>query len=488
MNDALKKQNTISIRMSGEITTKSSHTRHRFQHRLVRNIKDALGREGIKNRVSDNWYRIDIECEDPRAKEALSRIFGIQVLNDAFEIDYSSLEDLVEQTLPFFKEEVKDKSFTVKTRRAGQRENIPFTSPELNRAVGSALFPFAKGVSLKNPEVTVGIEVRADRALFHIGDVKGPGGLPCGVEGRALSLISGGFDSAVSSWLMMRRGVDLDYLFFNLGGPEHTRNVVTVLKRLTEKWSYGHSPKLHIVDFRPVVAEMKDRCPKKYWQVLLKHHMFRAAEYLVKHAHKHLGIVTGEAIGQVSSQTLPNLGAIEAGLTIPIFRPLVTYNKDEIIERAKAIGTHRVGESFPEFCDLAGGRVVTSVRPEELAEYTNKVSEATMMQVVHQRRIVRCLDLSDDIVEDVTISEVPEGALILDVREPDQIRREPIEGAVEIAFDVAIEQAQLLPKGPTYVVICQVGLKSAYVAEIMRAMGHEVYALKPKKVKIDTRR
>ncbi len=487
MKDANNTQNTISIRLSGEVSTKSSNTRRRFHQRLIQNIKDALKREGIKNRVFDNWYRIDVECDDPRAKDVLSRVFGVQMLNDAYEVQYTSLENLVEQTIPFFKEQVRGKKFAVRTRRAGQREAMAFTSLELDRAVGSALYDFSSGVSLDHPEITVGIEVRSDRALFHIGDLKGPGGLPCGVEGRALSLISGGFDSALSSWLMMRRGVDLDYLFFNLGGPEHTRNVITVLKRLTDKWAFGHSPKLNVVDFRPVVAEMKERCPKKYWQILLKHHMFRAAQYLVQHTRRHLGIVTGEAIGQVSSQTLSNLGAIEAGLSIPIFRPLVTYNKDEIIEQAKRIGTHRVGESFPEFCDLAGGRVATKVSPDELAKYTQEVSEETMMQVVHQRRIFKCSELSLDLVEDVTIPEVPEGATILDLREPHHIEREPVEGAIAIGFDVALEQAQLLPKGPVYVVICQVGLKSAYVAEIMRAMGHQVYSLKAKLEKIDPR-
>lgn len=479
MNDPAP-TNTISIRLSGEVSTKSSATRKRFHRRLIENIRDALSREGIKNQVFDNWYRIDIETDDPRAKNVLAHIFGVQVLNDAFEIQYESLEDLVAQSLPFFTEQVRGKTFAVRTRRAGQREQMAFTSFDVDRAVGSALFDVSNGVSLDDPEFEVGIEVRADRALFHIGDIQGPGGLPCGVEGRALSLISGGFDSAVSSWLMMRRGVDLDYLFFNLGGPEHTRNVITVLKRLTEKWAFGHSPKLHVVDFRPVVAEMKERSPKKYWQILLKHHMFRAAEYLVGHAHKHLGIVTGEAIGQVSSQTLPNLGAIQSGLTIPVFRPLITYNKNEIVELAKKIGTHKPSESFPEFCDLAGGRVALKVKPEDLTKHTHDVSDETMKQVVHQRRIFKCWKLSLDLVEDVTISEVPEGATILDVRAPGQIQNEPIEGAIAIGFDIVVEQAQLLPKGPTYVVLCQVGLKSAYVAEIMRAMGYDVYSLKPK--------
>ncbi len=479
MNDAAKTQDTISLRLSGEVSTKSSATRKRFHRRLIQNIRDALGREGIKYKVVDNWYRIDVQTDDLRAKDILSRIFGVQVLNDAHEIQYESLEDLVDQTLPFFKDQVFGKTFAVRTRRAGQRESIPFTSFDVDRAVGAALFDFSAGVSIKNPEVEVGIEVRADKALFHVGDVKGPGGLPSGVEGRALSLISGGFDSAVSSWLMMRRGVDLDFLFFNLGGPEHTRNVITVLKRLTDRWSFGHSPKLHVVDFRPVVAEMKEKSPKKFWQILLKYQMFQAAQYLVRHAHKHLGIVTGEAIGQVSSQTLANLGTIQSGLSSPVFRPLVTYNKDEIIQLARRIGTHKARESFPEFCDLAGGRVALKVSPEDIEPYVLDVSKKMIKQVVQQRRIFTCSELSLDLVEDVTISEVPDGATILDVRAPGRIEKDSIAGAIAIAFDVALEQAQLLPKGPTYVVVCEVGLKSAYVAQIMRAMGHSVFSLKP---------
>ena len=191
-------------------------------------------------------------------------------------------------------------------RRAG---SFGFGTQDVHVQLGAALNTYGT-VNLDHPEVTVGVELRDGEALLFCGRIGGVGGLPLGVEGRAVCLLSGGFDSPVAAWLMLKRGVALDYVFCNLGGEAYERAVVSVAKILADAWSFGDRPKIHIIDFDAVVANLKDVVTPRYWQVVLKRVMYRAAEQVAT-AIGAEGIVTGEAIGQVSSQTLHNLRAID---------------------------------------------------------------------------------------------------------------------------------------------------------------------------------
>ncbi|MEJ2185682.1 MAG: THUMP domain-containing protein, partial [Gemmatimonadota bacterium] len=224
---------------------------------------------------------------------------------------------------------------------------------------GAALLPHSAGVDLDHPDLVVRVEVRDDRAYLFGDRIDGAGGLPLGVEGRALGLISGGYDSAVAAWLLLKRGVNLDYVFCNLGGDAYERAVVQVAKVLADDWSYGSRPRLHVVDFGAPVDELRAKVKQSYWQVVLKRLMYRAASWIGEE----LGsgaIVTGEAMGQVSSQTLTNLRAIEPASSLPVFRPLLGFDKNEIIERAQHVGTAGLSEQVKEYCAIAPGRPVGS--------------------------------------------------------------------------------------------------------------------------------
>ena len=146
----------------------------------------------------------------------------------------------------------------------------------------------------------------------------------------AVALLSGGFDSAVSSWLMLKRGVEIEYVFCNLAGESYERSVVQVAKVLADDWSYGTRPRLHAIDFGPVLDELRTHSQPKYWQLVLKRLMYRAAEAVAREV-RSAAIVTGEALGQVSSQTLANLAAIDPATGLVVFRPLLGFDKSEII-------------------------------------------------------------------------------------------------------------------------------------------------------------
>jgi thiamine biosynthesis protein ThiI len=235
--------------------------------------------------------------------------------------------------------------------------NHPFGSRDVEVQLGAALLP--DGVDLTSPEVTVHIEVRQDQAYLFSERTEGVGGLPVGVEGRALALLSGGYDSAVASWLMLKRGVALDYVFCNLGGDAYERAVLQVAKVMADEWSFGTRPRLHVVDFGKPLDALRAGCRASYWQVVLKRLMYRAAERIALDTGAE-ALITGEAVGQVSSQTLTNLRAIEAAATLPVLRPLLGFDKGEIIERARAIGTASLSEQVREYCAISPGRPVTA--------------------------------------------------------------------------------------------------------------------------------
>jgi diphthamide synthase (EF-2-diphthine--ammonia ligase) len=225
--------------------------------------------------------------------------------------------------------------------------------------------PTPNGVDLSSPEVTASSRCGTRAAYLFSERVDGAGGLPLGVEGRAVALLSGGYDSAVAAWLLLKRGVALDYVFCNLGGDAYERAVVQVGKALADEWSYGTRPRLHVVDFGDVLQELKEKTRDAYWQVVLKRLMYRAACTVA--AERGAGaIITGEAVGQVSSQTLPNLRAIETVATLPVLRPLIGFDKDEIIDRARSIGTAALSEQVKEYCAIAPGYPVTAARVERV--------------------------------------------------------------------------------------------------------------------------
>lgn len=465
----------VILRLAGEITTKSRGIRQQFTRRLVQNLRDALERADIDAEIHERWYRIDVETNDQRACEVASRVFGIQSARWTRAYEWDDLEDIVEIGERLYADRVVGKTFAVRARRAGQRDNIPFTSPEVDRLLGGRLDEAGGEVDLEDYEVRVGLEVREDAVFFYDEERPGVAGLPCGVEGRALALVSGGFDSAVAAWSMMRRGVDMDFLFFNLAGPPQVRATRQVTRRLCDDWAYGYKPKLHVVDFRPMIAEMKARVDGHYWQLLLKRLMVRAGQQIAEDEY-YPAMVTGESCGQVSSQTLMNLAAITAPITTAVVRPLVGMNKDEIIERSRRIGTHDLSSEVPEFCALDGGPPTVDARPEELDEREQLVDLELLDELVERRTTTAVPELEIDGGIDVQIDEIPEEAVVIDLRPERDYDDWAFGDAINLPMHRAIEQIGLLPREGSYVLYCEVGLKSAFLAEQMQQEGYEAYS------------
>ena len=301
---------------SGELSIKGKGTRNRFTRRLAKNLVDALDDAGIEHRLESAWSRLLVHSNSDAVGEIARRIFGVHAVAEVEEREWATLEDLLNHGREIFAPRVVGRTFAVRARRGPASQKIPFRSPELERKLGALLVPDSAGVDLRRPEVTVRIELNRSKAMFSSEQEHGPGGLPLGTEGRALALVSGGFDSGVAAWQLLRRGVRLDYLLLNLGGDAHRNAVLQVLDVLAKRWSYGYSPRLHIVDFRKVVDDIQAHCPQPLWQVMLKRQMLHTADQLCRMV-RASALVTGEAVGQVSSQTLQNLAVISQATDLP---------------------------------------------------------------------------------------------------------------------------------------------------------------------------
>lgn len=464
----------LLIRVAPEIATKSRRTRRRFQERLVGNLRDCLTSAGIPGHIEDRWSRIMVDTPDPAgAAQYTSSVFGVSSVSVVEARCAPILEEIVRTGEALYAERVRDRMFAVRARRDGR---YPFGTTDIMVQLGAALDRHGD-VDLEHPDVTVTVELRGQEALFYSTRVAGPGGLPLGVEGHAVCLISGGFDSAVAAWLMLKRGVALDYVFCNLAGEAYERSVVSVAKVLAERWSFGYRPRMHVLEFGPAVDELRRTVEPRFWQVVLKRLFYRAAEAVASD----LGadaIITGESLGQVSSQTLQNLRAIETAVSLPLLRPLVGMDKNEIIDRAGEVGTAALSAHVREHCALGRDRPVTRCTPRSAEGQEAAMDPAPLRAALAGHRVLdlRALRPADLVRPYLFTTDLGGGSVVLDCREPHHYEAWHYPGAVRRDPTELTANFRKLDKATRYVLYCSFGVQSALVAELMQREGYEAYA------------
>lgn len=464
------------LRLSGEISTKARETRWRFVSQLLRNVGDALRSEGVAYSLSRRHDRIFVELAEARGAAALARVFGVQSVSLAERGPGTSLDEIVARGEALFGEAVRGKRFAVRARLVGKPRDLGFHSRDIQVALGARLNPRAAGVDLDDPELAVQIEVHEGRAYYFSETLAGEGGLPLGSEGRALALVSGGFDSAVAAWQMMRRGLALELAFFNLGGAVHRAGTQRVMHALATRWAYGTRPRLHAVDFDAVSRDLQANAEPRYWQVILKRLMLRGAERVAREL-SCPALVTGEALGQVSSQTLANLATISAATPLPILRPLVGANKHEIIELAHRIGTGPISATVAEYCALVPRRPATAASLAAVLAEEAKLDASLLERAVAAREVidVRAADPEAAALPELAVEAVPSGAVVIDLRTRVEFDAWHFPGSVRLDFAHALEALQAMSRAQRYVAACAFGLKSAHLAELMRKQGLDAY-------------
>lgn len=466
------------LRLSGEIGIKARATRLQFRQRLLRNLRDALVSEGLPPRVEVSHDRLYVALPEHASLEdhPLSRVFGVSSLSLVEREPVTALADVVRVGTALFTEAVRGRHFAVRARRVGQAGPAGVRGGDVERALGAALLPVAAGVDLGHPEVTVHVELTAGGASFFTERARGPGGLPLGVEGRAVSLLSGGFDSAVATWQLQKRGVECDLVFCNLGGAEHLREVMPVALHLARRWSYGSRPRLHVVDFEPVADALRAHTTMRYWQVLLKRQMLRAAEAVAREVDAQ-AIVTGDAVGQVSSQTLPNLAAISQATALPVLRPLVGADKTEITALARAIGTYALSEGVGEYCALVPKKPATQARLEVVLAEEARLPADPLAAPLASRTVFDLRALDEGILNEgeLAVERLPEDAELIDLRPLEKYRSGHHPRALCLPFEQALAAWPAFDRAKRYVLCCEFGLLSAQLAATLRREGFRAH-------------
>ena len=404
--------------------------------------------------------------------ERLARIFGIQSVSLTHAVSWHTLEDVVREGLAFGEPWVRGKRFAIRARRMGERHDVKLRSAQIQQQLGAALQPGSAGVDLSNPDVTLFVEVDTNLAYFFVAKEPGVGGLPLGTQGRAISLLSGGFDSPVASWRMLRRGVALDYVFCNLGGRSHQLETLAIAKRLCDLWQCGTRPRFHAVDFDLVSREIQRSVTTRYWQIVLKRMMLRAAAAVAERFDA-LAIVTGDAIGQVSSQTLTNLGVVSHGTELPILRPLVGDNKQDIIAESRRVGTHDLSEKVGEYCAIVPSHPATSARLADVLAEEAKLDPSVLARALAERSefMLSDIDLAGWDAEELCARELLPGETLIDLRSRLDFDAWHAPGALFLDFANALRAYSAFDVSQRYVLYCEWGLKSAHLADLMRRAG-----------------
>jgi len=469
----------------GEIAVKTGRVREELERRLVVNIVRGLEREGLAQHIQIRREagRIFIYVSQElmsRVIDVLRRVFGVKSVSPSVEVKFTMLDDIVKVAESLWADTVRGKTFAVRCHRVGKHS---FTSRDVEAKVGEALVRYSRGVNLENPEVELKIEIRGDRAYLYVDEISGPGGLPLGSEGRAIALVSGGFDSPVAAWMVMRRGVCVDFLTVSLAGELDLLPALRVLNVLIDRWCIGYDPKVYIVHAEDLVKAIRENIKVELWNIVYKRCLYYIAEKIALQG-GYRAIVTGDVIGQVSSQTLDNLYSTEFGLKIPVLRPLVGLDKDEVIQKAREIGTYEYSCQVAEYCAIFSTKPKTWSTPEEVELEFSKIRHIVDELVKEKVTVLRGAEVSGLIstlqmkIQNLDTEEVPSGSVILDVR-PRKVPKLRLDGAeiIETTIDNVFEIVSRLGKDRTYLVYCTSPLVSRYVAVKLRELGYKAYSL-----------
>lgn len=387
------------VKLFPEINLKSASLRRRYVTALQINIHTILSAIDPEIKVLKEWDKLVVQAtpsaDQAALIDALGRIPGIQKFFAARILDTLDPEVMLAAVRSAFGGQLRGKTFAVQVKRSGTHA---FSSLELARRIGGALldeFP-TRGVDLDSPEVAIRLEVNARNTMLVEAEYAGLGGYPLGTQEEVLSLISGGFDSAVASMQFIKRGCKVHYCFFNLGGAQHAIGVKQMAVRLWQRYGSSHRVRFFEVDFAAVLADILERIPVGNQGVVLKRSMLRVADSLAQRW-EIPALVTGEALGQVSSQTLTNLNAIDRASETVVLRPLVSWDKPDIIDMARRIGVAELAASIPEFCAAISSNPNARVKLANVELDEQRLDAAMLQQAIESAHYLDIKDVMQEL-------------------------------------------------------------------------------------------
>ena len=470
------------VKLFPEITIKSPPVRKRFIRQLRDNLNTLCRRLHPDIQVKSDWEKLDIFApgDAPQLEaqliDLLQRTPGIANFSPVIEFPFVDFDDTLEQLKSLWAEDLRGKTFCVRVKRTGTHD---FQSTEAERYLGGGLLhqTEAAGVKLKDPDITVRLEIRRDRVFLIKTKLDGLGGFPLGSQDPVLSLISGGFDSTVSSFLTTKRGIRTHFLFFNLGGHAHEVAVKEIAFYLWNRFGSSHQVKFIAVPFEEVVAEILLNVEDSYMGVALKRMMMRAASKVADEME--IGaLVTGESIAQVSSQTLPNLSVIDKVTDKLVIRPLVTSDKNDIIRTARHIGTEEFASNVPEYCGVISKKPTTRAKMDRVVASESNFNFAVLDEAVARRTVQPITQVMADCkpVADISsTAKVTSDTIVLDIRHPSEVDVKPLTlpgGELKtIPFFNLHRESMALDKEKPYLLYCEKGVMSRLQADFLLEQG-----------------
>ncbi len=364
----------------GEIGIKGKN-RYLFEDALVRQVRFALKDVDGRFEVHKSQARIYVDCEGDYdyedTVEHLKRVFGIVGICPVVRMEDRGFEQLKKDVVSYMDEAYPDKNLTFKVEARRARKSYPLTSMEINCDLGEAIlnaFPGTK-VDVHHPDVLLNVEVRNEIYVYSQ-IIPGAGGMPVGTNGKAMLLLSGGIDSPVAGYMISKRGVGIEAVYFHAPPyiSERAKQKVVDLAKIVSR--YAGPVKLYVVNFTDIQLSIYDQCPHDELTIIMRRYMMRIAEHFAK-KDGCLGLITGESIGQVASQTMQSLAATNDVCTIPVYRPVIGFDKQEIVDIAEKIGTYETSiQPFEDCCTIfVAKHPVTKPNVEVIRRSEERLSE-----------------------------------------------------------------------------------------------------------------
>ena len=472
----------LVIKLFPEILVKSRNLRRSLTKNLASNIRNLSRDLDVKVAVKELWDQLDVRMTNDSTDdvesmvERLSNMPGIDKIERIQRYPFSGPESIVSEVIEHNVDKISGKSFRVNVKRKGTHD---FKSFELEQFLGGNLLQSVPSsrVDLHNPDVTVDVHINQDQADMVSEVIQGIGGFPMGTQGQVLSLLSGGFDSGVSSYMSMKRGFKTHFCFFNLGGVNHEIGVKQLADFLWRKYSFSHRVKFINVPFEPVVAEILKSVDHTHMGVILKRLMIQAANQ-ISESLKAKALVTGESLAQVSSQTLPNLNLIDSVSEQLIIRPLIVSDKQEIIATAKRIGTESFALSMPEYCAVISDRPTSNAKLSKIRAEEEKFDYAVLEEAIKAATIEpidRILEAVDTPFETQEIKTPAKSDVILDIRHSENEKPLPFthNQVIRVPFYKVDKTLEAADESQRFLLYCERGVMSHMQAAQLQSKGFQ---------------
>lgn len=467
-----------------EITIKSRPVRRQFMRQLGKNIRTVLRDLDPNVKVIGEWDNLELITtlkDQVQLQELYARLRctpGISHFFQVLEYALGDFDEITQHCKAHYADLLKDRTFSVRCKRSGKHT---FASVDVERYVGGQLAKQcgASGIDLRNPDVEVRFEINGARLFIEYERHQCIGGYPLGSVDQVLMLMSGGFDSTVAAYQMMRRGVLTHFCFFNLGGHAHELGVKEVAQFLWKKYGSSHRVLFVSVPFEEVLGDILENVDDSHMGVVLKRMMLKAADAIAEDLQLDT-LVTGEAIAQVASQTLSNLAVIDKVTDKLVLRPLVAEHKQDIIRTAVEIGTADFAANMPEYCGVISVSPKTKAKLGRVEHEETHLDPSILQRAIERTSYVTMDKVLAELSKDIQVEEVREalsGQIVIDIRHPDQTEDQPLDlGIIDqltVPFYAINSRFKDFDPNRQYLLYCDQGIMSKLHAHHLL---HEGYA------------